>query len=580
MDSPARSSPLGQSLTDPTDNNPVTYNPIDENQVTVYDGTVDVHRMIVECLGRYDNDDVSVHDEETTSLSHSELPASELEGDMNYREADMNTDGEGEVEDMTNLFEQSTKPLFEGSRHSTLVATLLIQNCFTVFGVTNSFRNEMWKLLRELLPCPNSLPTSQYLAMKYIQQMGVSYVPIHACQNGCCLFRKELQDAKACPKCNTLRYIRNSSTRPVKVLRHFPLIPRLLRMFRCKRLAELNKWHATREKTGEKVECVPDSKAWKHINKLYPEFASSERNIRFGLALDGVNPFSNQSLSHSTWPILLFNYNLPPWLVTKQFFIMLALLIPGKESVTSENIDIYMAPLIEELQILWDGVHAVDVSASENRRHFRMSGMLIWCIHDFPAYGLASGQVTKGYRGCPECGPHVTTRRSAALGKNIYLGHRRYLRLNHPYRRMKRAFDGHEELRPPPRNLSGRDIMRFALQRRRWQLQYQPTPNEGEIDPVHDTGVKRLSALYGLPYWKVLYLRTLNSYGIQHCDFGYRDNRQESPDSDVTELKESSHSPCIMGFHVCILMCRRNVTNCCNNSRRLCVVNIPLRIVM
>ena len=68
-----------------------------------------------------------------------------------------------------------------------------------------------------------------------------------------------------------------------------------------------------------------------------------------GLALDGVNPFRNQSLSHSTWPVVMLNYNLPPWLVTKNFFMMLTLLIPGKESVTDKNVDVYVAPLIEEL---------------------------------------------------------------------------------------------------------------------------------------------------------------------------------------------------------------------------------------
>ena len=118
----------------------------------------------------------------------------------------------------------------------------------------------------------------------------------------------------------------------MKVLWHFSLIPCLKQMFRCIHLVELNKWQARRKKEGNNEECVSDSKAWKHIDSLYPDFASEERNIRLGMALDGVNLFSNQSLSHSTWPIVLLNYNLPPWLVTKRFFIMLALFIPGKES--------------------------------------------------------------------------------------------------------------------------------------------------------------------------------------------------------------------------------------------------------
>jgi hypothetical protein len=41
------------------------------------------------------------------------------------------------------------------------------------------------------------------------------------------------------------------------------------------------------------MESVPDSKAWKHINAVYPEFAFEERNIRLRMVVDGVNPYSN-----------------------------------------------------------------------------------------------------------------------------------------------------------------------------------------------------------------------------------------------------------------------------------------------
>ena len=167
------------------------------------------------------------------------------------------------------------------------------------------------------------------------------------------------------------------------------------------------------------MDCVLDSKAWKHIETLDANFTSEHRNIRLGMALDGVYPFSNQSLSHFTWPVLLVNYNLHAWLVTKPFFIMLALLIPGKESVTLENIDVYLAPLIEELLELWEGVLATDVSEEPHKQQFTLRALILWCIYDYLAYGLTSGQVTKGYRACIECGPHVSTRRSKALGKNV-----------------------------------------------------------------------------------------------------------------------------------------------------------------
>jgi len=453
---------------------------------------MDAIRMIMECLARYDN----LQDSDPPECG--ETDGEEEDDEIPWPEGDHT----GDV--MDELLEHARTPLFEGATTSRLVSTLLLLNCFAVFGVSNAFVTELLQLLRILLPSDNHLPTSHYEAQKYVGKLGLSYNIIHACRNGCCLFRKELQDAESCPKCNAPRYKSQSSRIPSKILRHFPLIPRLKRMYRCKKLAELNKWHADRVKEGSNVDCVPDSKAWKHIESLDPDFTAEPRNIRLGMALDGVNPFGNQSLSHSTWPVLLLNYNLPAWLVTKPFFIMLSLLIPGKESVTSENIDVYLAPLIEELLELWEGVPAIDVSEEPPRQHFKLRSLLLWCIHDFPAYGLTSGQVTKGYRGCTECGPNVTTRRSRALGKNVYLGHRRYLSRSHPYRRLRQAFDGQQEYRPPPQTLTGSNIKDFARERISFLQASQGRRGAGEEDPIHRTGVKRLSALYMLPYWQVL----------------------------------------------------------------------------
>ena len=126
---------------------------------------------------------------------------------------------------------------------------------------------------------------------------------------------------------------------------------------------------------------------------------------------------------------------------------------PRKRKCERGEYPCVLAPLIEELQRLWKGVMTTDGSVLEKASsseesiystnpNFNLRAILMWSIHDFPAYGLLAGQVTKGYRGCPLCGPHVSTRRSKSLGKNVYLGHRRYLAMHHPYRRLKNSFDG------------------------------------------------------------------------------------------------------------------------------------------
>ena len=95
------------------------------------------------------------------------------------------------------------------------------------------------------------------------------------------------------------------------------------------------------------MKSIVDSPAWEHVDtNVDPSFALESRNMRFGLALDGVNPFKHNSAQHSTWPIIMLIYNLPPFLVTKKFFMQLSILISGKDASTNENIDVFIRPLV------------------------------------------------------------------------------------------------------------------------------------------------------------------------------------------------------------------------------------------
>ena len=72
------------------------------------------------------------------------------------------------------------------------------------------------------------------------------------------------------------------------------------------------------------------------------------------LSADGINPFGEQSSNHSTWPVTLCLYNLPPWLCMKRKFIMMTVLIQGPKQ-PGNDIDVYLRPLVEELLQLWNG---------------------------------------------------------------------------------------------------------------------------------------------------------------------------------------------------------------------------------
>ncbi|XP_031273920.1 uncharacterized protein LOC116132409 [Pistacia vera] len=158
-----------------------------------------------------------------------------------------------------------------------------------------------------------------------------------------------------------------------------------------------------------------DSDAWKSFDILHPGFSREPRNVRLGLASDGINPFGNMSVSYSTWPVI-----------------------------------------VNELQELWHyGVETFDASKKEN---FCMHAALLWTINDFPAYSNLSGWSTKGAMACPSCIEETPSTRLKYGRKFSYMGAHRFLPMNHKWRENKSSFDGKLEKRFAPKKMSGDDV--------------------------------------------------------------------------------------------------------------------------
>lgn len=99
----------------------------------------------------------------------------------------------------------------------------------------------------------------------------------------------------------------------MKVLRHFPLIPRLQRLFSSRKTAENMRWHQLKRVPKEGVLSHPaDGEAWKDFDRTWPDFAADPRNLRLGLASDGFNPYGAMSQSYSMWPVFAVPYNHSP----------------------------------------------------------------------------------------------------------------------------------------------------------------------------------------------------------------------------------------------------------------------------
>ena len=106
--------------------------------------------------------------------------------------------------------------------------------------------------------------------------------------------------------------------------------------------------------------CHPaDSSQWKNIDHLYPDFGKKARNLRLGLATDGMNPYGSLSTQHSSWQLSM---------------MILSPRQPGND------IDVYLSPLVEDLRNLWDeGVVVFDAFRKET---FEMRAMLFCTIND------------------------------------------------------------------------------------------------------------------------------------------------------------------------------------------------------
>jgi len=84
--------------------------------------------------------------------------------------------------------------------------------------------------------------------------------------------------------------------------------------------------------------------------------------------------------------------------------------------------------------------------------------MLFCTINDFSVYGNLSGYSVKGHKVCPIC-EEDTASQQLKHGRNIvYLQHWRFLRSHHPYRRLKKAFNAHQETSGPPTPFNGVEV--------------------------------------------------------------------------------------------------------------------------
>ncbi|KAL6654028.1 hypothetical protein ACP70R_007493 [Stipagrostis hirtigluma subsp. patula] len=372
-----------------------------------------------------DDDILGIHDDYGDLIENVDQMMLDAKGNDEYVD--------GEFKGFEELVHDSKKPLYPGcdQKLTRLYAVLKLLQLKASHCWSDRSFTALLHLLGELLPKEHELPENTYDAKKIICPLGLEVEKIHACKEDCILYRGEFADLTECPECGTSRYKRRNdwgddkvaSKRkgpPRKVVWYFPIIPRLKRLFANKKEAQLLRWHKEGRKNDGNLRHPADSAQWRNIDAKYRDFAQEMRNIRFAMSTDGMNPFGDMSTSHSTWPVLLTIFNLPPWLCNKRKYIMLSVLISGPRQ-PGINIDVYLRPLVDDLKGLWsDGVEVWDQC---QREYFQLRAMLFCTIQDLPALYAVSGQC-KGGKGCPQCLYDTESVWLNNSKKTVYMRHR------------------------------------------------------------------------------------------------------------------------------------------------------------
>ncbi|XP_074356782.1 uncharacterized protein LOC141696554 [Apium graveolens] len=381
------------------------------------------------------------------------------------------------------------------TKASRLSAVLTPYNLKVGHQISDAFFTEMLTAVSELLSDGNVLPRRAYEAKQMLKSIGLVHNRIHACPNNCILYRKEYEMLDECPKCHLKRFQDGNS--PSKVMWYFPIIPRLMRLYASPEDSKHLTWHHNGRIKDGMLRHPVDSPQWKTFDDVHQDFGKEPRNLRLSLSTDEMNPHRLQSSSHSTWPVILIIYNLAPWLCMKRKYMMMSTLISGPIQ-PGNDIDVYLAPLIEDLKLLWE--EGIEVEDRYRNDHFRLKAMLFGTISDFPTYSNLSGYSVKGYDTCPLCGDETDNVRLKNCKKCVYIGHRRWLDSNNRYRNMAMAFNGEVEKRGPPRIRSGLEVFKEV---ENINIEF----GKKFAKDVPSKGWKKRSIFFELPYWKDLYVR-------------------------------------------------------------------------
>jgi hypothetical protein len=272
------------------------------------------------------------------------------------------------------------------------------------FRVQEHVTEQAFTKISFILPLAE-LPSWKTILSRVVFLSGIKPVLYDRCPKSCICYTHEYAELDACPFCKEAR--RDSKGLARAHFTYLPLIPRLKAMLANRDHANLMDYRANLKHEPDKTADIFDGKAYRTLldeyvtiegKRMKHKHFNGRRDVAMGLSTDGFALFKKRK--KSAWPLILFNYNLPPDIRFHREHIISLGIIPKKPKDT----DSFLWPLVEELLKLEAGVTAYD---GRNEEYFILRAYLMLVFGDIPAVSMLM-QMTghNGYTPCRMCSIH------------------------------------------------------------------------------------------------------------------------------------------------------------------------------
>jgi Transposase family tnp2 len=177
---------------------------------------------------------------------------------------------------------------------------------------------------------------------------------------------------------------------PQAIYEYLPIIPHLCTMLANSSYAMKMQYQSKHKNDPTKISNIFDGthycSLWETFIMISDEelpmwFFSNPHSIALGLSTDGFGPFKPHT--KTAWPIILFNYNLPPEEWFLRWNIILIGVIPRPKKPC--DLDSFLWPLVQELLQLEIGVSAFNTMT---KAVFLLHAYLIVVFGDIPAVSM------------------------------------------------------------------------------------------------------------------------------------------------------------------------------------------------